>query len=85
MYSTRMDGPITVITYSIDRPINFHLYWYVLKHNAWFAFCHVIRMSVTCKLGRMTLMLLFSLTVVRNYNILGVNDFVVNTFFGSFV
>ena len=80
-----MDGPIIVITYSIERPINFHLKWYFLKHNLWFAFCHVIRMSVTYKLGRITLMLFFYLTVMRNYNILGARDFVGKKFFKSFV
>ena len=47
-----LDWILKLLNYSIDRPIHFYLKYYDFGHNAWIAFCYVIRISVTYKIGQ---------------------------------
>ena len=51
----------TTDDYLIDKPLNIYLKLHVFEHNAWSAFCHVLRMSVAYKLGQNDFDTIFSL------------------------
>ena len=42
----------TIANYSADKPINFYSNRNDFEHNAWFAFYHVFRVSLTYKTGQ---------------------------------
>ena len=42
----------TIANYFFDKPINFYSNRHDFEHNAWFAFYHAFRVSLTHKIGK---------------------------------